>query len=150
MLSLANLQTTVAAAISAHSYFATAPVVAAIVDDGMAKTGLETQLRTKGFAVLVMPVLGVDLKDQGDGKTFTGDAEVLVKLLLNPHINPLASGAQRSIHAAIAAVFSAVLNWSPGPGDRRFKVGENAISISAADEGLLCYDLLFSKQITLN
>lgn len=150
MLSLANLQTTVAAAISAHSYFATAPTVAAIVDDGLAKTGLETALRTKGFAVLVLPVLGVELKDQGDGKTFTGEAEVLVKVLLNPHTNPLATGAQRSIHAAISAIFSAVLNWTPGPGDRRFKVGENAIAISAADEGLLCYDLLFTKQITLN
>ncbi len=150
MLSLANLQTTVAAAISAHTYFATAPVVAAIADDGMSKNGLETQLRTKGFAVLVSPLLGIDIKDQGDGKTYTGEAEVLVKILLNPHVNTLPTGAQRNIPAAIAAVFAAILNWTPGPGDRRFKAAEQSVALSAADEGLLCYDLLFLKQITLN
>lgn len=150
MLSLANIQSTVAAAITAHTYFSTAPAITAIVDDGMSKTGLETVLRTKGFAVMVMPVLGVDLKDQGDGKTFTGDAEVLVKVMVNPHVNTLASGAQRNVYSAIAAIFAAVLNWTPGPGDRRFKITDNAISISAADEGLLSYDLTFSKQITLN
>jgi hypothetical protein len=150
MLSLANIQSTVAAAITAHSYFSNAPAIAAIVDDGMSKTGLETALRTKGFAVIVMPVLGVDLKDQGDGKTFTGDAELMVKIAVNPHVNSLASGAQRNVYAAIAAVFAAVLNWSPGPGDRRFKLTDNAVTISAADEGLLAYDLTFIKQITLN
>ena len=150
MLSLTNLQSTVAGVITAHSFFATAPAITAIVDDGVSKNGLETSLRTKGFAVLVMPVLGVGLKDQGDGKTYTGEAEVMVKLLLNPHVNPLTTGAQRNIHSAIAAVFAAVLNWAPGPGDRRFKIAEQSISLSAADEGLLCYDLLFLKQITLN
>lgn len=150
MLSLANLQTTVAAAISAHTYFATGPVIVAIVDDGMSKNGLETQLRTKGFAVLVSPLLDINLKDQGDGKTYTGEAQIMVKVLLNPHVNALPTGAQRTVHAAIGAVFAAVLGWTPGPGDRRFKAAEQSVALSAADEGLLCYDLLFLKQITLN
>jgi hypothetical protein len=150
MLSLSNLQTTVAAAITGHTFFSTAPAVPVIVDDGTSKNGLETALRTKGFAVLVLPVLGVDLKDQGDGKTFTGEAEVMVKLLVNPHINPLPTGAQRNIHGAISAAVAAVLGWTPGLGDRRFKVADQSISISAADEGLLAYDVGFTKQITLN
>jgi hypothetical protein len=79
------------------------------------------------------------------------DAEIVVRILVNPHVNSAAGGASRNVYAAIAAVTQSVLSWVPATvGDRRFETSEDFLQIAVNDTGLLGYHLLFTKLSTLN
>jgi len=148
MLSLASMQSTVAAAINANAYFSTAPSVVCISDDGLQDSAIETQLRSKGCVVVVPPILRATRRDFGGGKLLI-DAEIVVRILVNP--NAAAGGASRNVYTAIASVTQAVLSWVPATvGDRRFETSEDFLQIAVNDTGLLGYHLLFTKLSTLN
>lgn len=149
MLSLSNIQSTVAAAISGTTFFSASPAVSVIVDDGYKEREMETALRTNGFVVVVSPVLGVKFHDQGIVRTFTGDAHFVVSVMANQQVNP--TKANRDVNEAVKAVIAAVLAWTPGNGDRRFQLDQNdTVSISMLAEGLIAYDVAFTKQISIN
>ena len=150
MLSLASMQSTVAAAINANAYFLTAPSVVCISDDGLQDSAIETQLRSKGCVVVVPPILRATRRDFGGGKLLI-DAEIVVRILVNPHVNAAAGGASRNVYTAIASVTQAVLSWVPATvGDRRFETSEDFLQIAVNDTGLLGYHLLFTTLSTLN
>jgi hypothetical protein len=150
MLSLASMQSTVAAAINANAFFSSAPSVLCISDDGLQDSAIETQLRSKGCVVVIPPILRAMRRDIGGGKLLL-DAEIVVRVLVNPHVNTAAGGANRNVYSAVAAATQAVLSWVPSSvGDRRFETSEDFMQIAVNDTGLLGYHLLFTKLSTLN
>ena len=150
MLSLASMQSTVAAAITANVYFSTAPSVVCIADDGLQDSAIENQLRSKGCVVVVPPILRAMRRDIGGGKLLL-DAEIVVRVLVNPHVNASVGGANRNIYSAVAAATQAVLSWTPSTaGDRRFETADDFLQIAVNDTGLLGYHILFTKLSTLN
>jgi hypothetical protein len=150
MLALSSMQSTVAAAIGAASFFTAAPAVACIVDDGLQDSAIETQLRTLGCVVVVPPILRAGRRDLGAGRLVL-EAEIAVRVMVNPHVNTTPTGANRNIYSAIAAATQAVLAWSPATvGDRRFETTEDFLSLTTQDTGLLAYHLIFTKLSTLN
>lgn len=152
MLSIANIQTTLQAAIAAHPYFAGITV---IVDDGRQDAAIETQLTGNGFVVVIPPVLGGKALSQAGGKLLLA-AEVMVRVMLNPEANSAAgTGAQKGAYAAIAAVTAAVLGWRPagglpGTSEKLFEASADFLAISNFDPGLIIYDLSFTKHTTPN
>lgn len=149
MLSLTTVQSTAAAAIAASAFVTTAPAVSVITDDGYKERDIEAQIRTKGFVIVVSPLIAVKFHDQGISRTFTGDASFVVTVIANQQVNPTA--ANRDVNEAVKAVIAAVLGWTPGPGDRRFLLDQNeTVSISMLAEGLIAYDVAFTKQISIN
>lgn len=151
MLTLATVQGTIATAIAGYPYFTTAPSISVIVDDGYKERDIEAELRTKGFVVVVPPILRVAFKDQGISKTFTGEAELMVRVISNARVNASTGAAQRNVNAALKETIAAVLAWTPGAGDRRFLLADSdSIALSVLEEGLLAYDIFFRKQISIN
>ena len=150
MLSLASMQSTVAAAITANAFFSASPAVSCIADDGLQDSAIETQLRSVGCVVVVPPILRAMRRDLGAGKLLL-DAEIVVRVLVNPHVNASVGGANRNVYSAVAAATQAVLSWIPATaGDRRFETSEDFLQIAVNDTGLLGYHLLFTKLSTLN
>lgn len=150
MLSLATMQSTVAAAIGAASYFTASPAVVCIADDGLQDTAIENQLRTVGCVVVVPPILRAARRDLGAGKLLL-EADIAVRVMVNPHVNATPTGANRNVYAAIAAAAQAVLAWTPSTvGDRRFEAADDFLSLATQDTGLLAYHLIFTKLSTLN
>lgn len=154
MLSLSSIQTTVATAIAAASYFGTGSfsvAVPVIADDGNQHSAIEAALREAGFVVVIPPILAATRVDQG-GHTRTAllSAEFVVRILQNSEANASAIGAGRNIYDAIRAVTAAVLNITPAAGDRRFEASAGFITLVTYDDGLLGYDLAFSKLSAIN
>ena len=149
MLALGSIQTTVKAQIDANAFFSAAPSVACIVDDGLQDSAIETQLRSKGFVVVVPPILRASRRDVGAGKLLL-TSEFVVRILANPHVNGATGGANRNIYQAISAVAQAVLSWSPTNGDRKFETSDEWLQLTTNDAGLTAYDLFFTKLSTIN
>lgn len=149
MLALGSIQSTVAAAIAANAYVAQAPAVAVINDDGLQDREIELQLRTKGCLVVVPPIVRAVRRDKG-GRTLLMDAEVVVRVALNPQVNASATGAQRNIYALISAATQAVMSWVPAAGDYRFDTSEELLQLVTNDPGLIAYELSFSKSASIN
>ena len=150
MLALGSIQTTVSAAIAARAYMSQAPAVSCIVDDGIQDSAIEAQLRTRGSVVVVPPIVRAARRDIGAGK-LAMDAEVVVRILLNPTANAATGGANRNIYTLISEATSAVLGWVPAtPGDRRFETSDEFLQLLTNDPGLIAYELSFAKLSTLN
>ena len=150
MLALNTMQQTVAAAIAAHTFFATAPAVSCIVDDGTQHSAIEAQLRGVGFVVVIPPIFSADRHSPPDGAgKMILTADVTVRLLSNPVQNAAVGGANRNIYSAMSAATAALLALKPGLGDRKFGPAVNFIQLAPVDEGLLGYDLTFNKLSTL-
>lgn len=158
MLALSAIQTTVAAAISAAPYFVTgtpagqfSASVPVIVDDGNQHSAIEAGLRDKGFVVVLPPILSAARADQG-GHTRTAllNAEFVVRLLVNVEVNTSSIGANRNLYDAITAATAAVLAITPASGDRRFEASPGFLTLVTYDDGLVGYDLAFSKLSAVN
>lgn len=149
MLSIGTIQSSVKAQIDAHAFFSAAPTVACIVDDGLQDSAIENQLRSKGFVVVVPPILRASRRDIGAGKLLL-NSEFVVRILSNPHVNSATGGANRNIYSAIAAAAQAVLSWVPGNGDRKFETSDEWMQLTTNDAGLTAYDLFFTKLSTIN
>lgn len=149
MLALGSIQSTVAAAIAANPYIAQAPAVAVINDDGLQDREIEVQRRTNGSLVVVPPVVRAVRRDKG-GRTLLMDAEVVVRVEINPQVNAAVTGTQRNIYSLIQAVAKALMDWNPGPGDYRFEATEEWLQLVTNDPGLIAYELSFSKSASIN
>ena len=151
MLALSAIQSTVAAAIAANAYIAQAPAVSVITDDGLQDSAIEAQLRTRGCVVVVPPVVRAVRRDKG-GRTLLMDAEVAVRVAVNPQVNAQVGGAQRNVYLLIQAVAKAVMDWAPGAssGDYRFEATEEWLQLITNDPGLIAYELSFSKSASIN
>ncbi len=149
MITLKNIPSRVAEVVNASAYFTTAPAVLCIEDNGLKDGEIETQLRTKGAVVVVRPLTRGSRRDIG-GKKLVFDCEVLVQCLLNPTVNFATGAANRQMLEMVSAVVAAVLSWQPTAGDREFQTSEEFLQLSVSDEGLLCYDLFFTKLATIN
>ena len=149
MLALGSIQSTVVSAIAANAYIAQAPAVAVINDDGLQDREIEVQLRTKGCLVVVPPVVRAVRRDKG-GRVLLMDAEVSVRIAVNPQVNAAATGAQRNVYSLIQGVAKALMDWNPGPGDYRFEATEEWLQLVTNDPGLIAYELSFSKSASIN
>lgn len=149
MLALSAIQSTVAAAIASNAYIAQAPAVSVITDDGLQDSAIEVQNRTRGCVVVVPPVVRAVRRDKG-GRTLLMDAEVAVRVAVNPQVNAQVGGAQRNVYLLIQAVAKAVMDWTPTPGDYRFEVAEEWLQLVTNDPGLIAYELSFSKSASIN
>ena len=149
MLALSAIQSTVAAAIAANEYIAQALAVSVITDDGLQDREIEVQLRTRGCLVVVPPVVRAVRRDKG-GRTLLMDAEIAVRVAVNPQVNAQVGGAQRNVYLLVQAVAKAVMDWTPAPGDYRFEVAEEWLQLVTNDPGLIAYELSFAKSASIN
>lgn len=149
MISIHQLQSTVAGLINAAAYFTAAPNVVAIADDGTREGEIATQLRTRGAVVVVTPVTRCSRRDSAARK-LAADCEVQVRIIINPQVNGAVGAANRVPLEMATEAMAAVLAWPPPPGDRHFDVPEEFLQLSVSDEGLLSYDLFFVKLATIN
>lgn len=150
MLAIGSIQSTVKAQIDANAFFSAAPAVACIIDDGTQDGAIETQLRSKGFVIVLPNILKAGRRDLGGGRLAL-DAEFVVRVLANPHTNTATGGANRNVYSAIGAVVSSVLSWNPvNAGDRKFEAAAEWLQLTTQDPGLMAYDLFFTKLSTLN
>jgi hypothetical protein len=149
MLSLTSIQATVRSAIAAHAYFSGVSVIA---DDGRQDPAIETELTTKGFVVVVCPILGAKAVSQAGGRLLLV-SEIVVRVMESPEVNAANGGAQKGTTAAIAAVCAAVLGWRPagglpGTSEKLFEAAPDFLAITNYDPGLIIYDLNFQKHTT--
>lgn len=149
MLSLTSIQSTVRSVIAANPYFSGVSVIA---DDGLQDPAIETELTTKGFTVVVCPIIGGKAVSQAGGRIVVL-AEIVVRVMQNPEVNSAVGGAQKGTTAAIAAICAAVLGWRPagglpGTSEKLFEAAEDFLAISNFDPGLIIYDLTFQKHTT--
>lgn len=149
MIALKDIQTTVAAAIAAHSYLSAAPNVSAVVYDGSNESTVESYLRTRGAVVSVLPVTRGVKKDGAAGKVLLF-AEVMVRVSIAPMVNSGAGAANRNIYEMVRAVTEAVLGIAPTAGGKKFETAEEFIQLSPIEEGLLSYDLFFNVLTVLH
>jgi hypothetical protein len=150
MLAIGSIQSTVKSQIDANAFFSAVPTVACIIDDGTQDGAIETQLRSKGFVIVLPNILKAGRRDLGGGRLAL-DAEFVVRVLANPHVNTAVGGANRNVYSAIGAVVSSVLSWNPvNAGDRKFEAAAEWLQLTTQDPGLMAYDLFFTKLSTLN
>ena len=149
MMSLSSMQSTAAAAIAANAYFTASPAVSCIVDDGLQDSTIENALRSMGCIVVIPPILRAARRDVGAGKILL-EAEMVVRVLVNPQVNAATGGANRNIYQMVAAASQAIMAWVPGLGDRKFETAEEFFQLITSDSGLLSYDVYFTKLTTIN
>lgn len=145
-------------AIDANAFFAAQtsptvkPQVQCIIDDGTQHAAIEAELRGNGFVVVIPPILAGTNQDSGQhSRTLQSEAECVVRILCNPAQNAdTNTGAQRNIYEAIEAATGAVLDILPTQGNKRFQAAPNFLQLISVDEGLLGYDITFSKLSTVN
>lgn len=143
-MNLTSVQSTVRDLIANDPFFAGELVV---VDDGRIQDTLERQLASRGFALVVGPVLEVE-RVQGAQGTHLVRATLLVEVWENPEQNP-SQGAIDSLSAVVHAI-AAVTAYRPGPGDSRFEVGPVPAEIIANQPGQRGYIVTFSKTAQLS
>ena len=149
MIALRDIQSTVAARLNADAYFTAAPAVLAIAYSGLEDSQIETQLRTRGAVAVVHPVTRASRRDQAQAALLF-DTEVLVRVHINPAVNYATGGAGRVPLEMVSSTILAVLRWPPTAGDRAFNCAEEFLQLSVSDDGLLTYDLFFTKLATLS
>lgn len=143
-MNLTAVQSTVRDIIANDPFFAGELVLA---DDGRINDTLERQLASRGFAVVVGPVLSVD-RVQGAQGTQLVRATLLVEVWENPEQNP-SQGDIDSLGAVVHAI-AAVTEYRPGPGDSRFDVGSVPVEIIANESDRRGYIVTFSKSAQLS
>lgn len=128
------------------------PQVQCIIDDGTQHAAIEAQLRGNGCVVVIPPILASTNQDTAQhSRTLQSEVECVVRILCNPTQNAdTTSGAQRNIYEAIEAATGAVLDILPTQGNKRFQAAPNFLQLISVDEGLLGYDITFSKLSTVN
>lgn len=147
---LKEVQALAKTAISAASYFAsggTGANVGVVSDTGTQDKTVEKKLRQTGACVVVYPLLTWKVRDQVDG-TWLVDVTLLVRVKLNPEVNSASGGAGVDIYEVCEKVTEALCTYERHPGGERFKVHEDAGTLSQFDPGLWEYDLLFTKEVT--
>lgn len=149
MIALKDIQSTVAARLNADAFYQSAPAVVAIAYDGLQDGQIEAQLRTRGAVAVVHPITRASRRDQGQA-SLVFDTEVLVRVHINPSVNAATGGANRNALEMVSATILAVLKWPPTAGDRAFACSEEFLQLSVSDDGLLTYDLFFTKLATIN
>lgn len=136
-MNLTEIQAKVRDLIVADPLFAGELVVA---DDGRINETFERHLASRGFAVVVGPVIGTQ-PIEGAQATHLVRAELLVELWENPEQNP-SQGAIDSLAAAVH-VIAAAAAYRAGPGDPRFTAGP--IEIIANEPGRRGYIVTLYK-----
>jgi hypothetical protein len=123
---------------------------------GLQQPVIEQRLRTKGFCVAVMPVLGSARRDQS-GQSWIADCDLLIKVKVNPerNANNEEGGAGVNIYTAIKNVIDAVTGQKVNiqnkrhPGGEFFKLHKEGFALSQFDEGLWEYNVMFTKEAML-
>lgn len=148
MLSFDAIQATAAAAIAADAYLTTLPYVKVIVARGLEDPVVEDELQSKGCVVVVNPITRAVKKDSSQ-TMLSMVCEISVDCIINPYRNFQADAALRDSGKLVIAVASALMRWSPRPGDTRFEPAEEFASLSVGDEGVLQYTLFFHKTASI-
>ncbi|TXH52217.1 MAG: hypothetical protein E6Q97_16590 [Desulfurellales bacterium] len=143
MIAIEDIQSTIGAAISAHSYLSG---IAVIEDDGLKAHDIEEALGDdgNGVAIVVCLPLGGDPAD--NAKNLLSDiVTVAVEVRVNVERNSAAGGAGKSVLLLLKAVREAVAGWSPeNRGSRPFR----SAGFSEPDlfEGEVSYVAMFTVQ----
>lgn len=113
---------------------------------GIQKDTIERMLRTKGFVIVVGPLINAILQDQS-GPAWLFKSEILVMIRMNPEVNSdKKNGAGVDIYESWAPVIDALCMRARHPGGEFFKLKQEAVELSEFDEGLWGYDLRFTKE----
>jgi hypothetical protein len=133
--------------IAAKPYFAGEQV---IEDKGNQKTEIETALRTRGFVVIVCPVLKGKVHSQADGVCVI-NAGLFIQIELNPAVNGSGTGAQKDLYLGLHEAVAALIEKAAINPNDRYKLAseENAIELSSFDPGLWAYDVSLTKLAVL-
>jgi hypothetical protein len=147
MITLKEIQTAAVTLIAAHPFFAGETV---LNDQGNSDDLLGQKLEERGFAVVVVPVLGGAMIGQGKDRVLV-NVDLMVTLYLNPKTNPESGRANKDMGGAIESLVAAMLEY-----DRceklphsKFKLASDAFNISTFDGGLFAYDVFFQRQCVL-
>lgn len=140
-----EIQATAKDAIAAASLFKSKGI-GVVADKGKSDKTVERHLRSKGFCIVIPPLIHWKLRDQSDA-AWIFDVTVLVKIKLNPDRNSDDDGANIDIYEAVVEVTNALCRHTRQPGGERFEIAEDAGVLSQFDQGLWEYDLLFTKEV---
>lgn len=119
-----------------------------IKDEGLQDDDLAAQLTGKGVALVVLPILDVELRDQSGPATVT-DADIVVRIITNPAVNPTGSGAQVDIYQLVREVKQTMTYRERHRGGEFFKLASVPVMLSAFSQGLWGYDMFFTKECVL-
>ena len=146
---LTELQALATATIEADA-FVVAGSIPVVEHRGLEDPKVESHIRKVGVCVVVCPLVKWKRRDQS-GPAWLVDAELLVKVRVNPKVNDdaEAGGGQVDIYALCSAVTSAMTTAKRHPGGEFFRIGEEAGILSEFDPGLWSYDLIFTKEAIL-
>lgn len=119
--------------------------VLVIVDDGLQKDRIENQLKTKGFVIVVAPLLEGKVRDQS-GPAWLVDIELMVAVISNPERNSATDtgGVGLNMYSIVSDVIDAVCRQVRHPGGEFFKL--LGFALSKFDESRWVYDLSFTKE----
>jgi|GEM_PF-4239445 len=149
MIAIKDIQTTVSAAVEAHAYFAAAPSIKCVADDGTKEGVIEDALRNRGAVSIVPHVLRGVRKDGMAGKVLL-EAEIVVRVQIAPQVNNATGKANRNIYEMVRAVSEAVLRIAPTAGGKKFATTDEFLQLTTSDEGTITYDVFFSVLTSLN
>lgn len=147
MIAFKDVQKDARDTIAAHAYFAAETI---IEDKGLQKAQIEALLRTRGFAVVVCPVLKGKTHSQA-GSIVVVEVDLFVQIALNPAVNSTSTGANKDLYLGLHSAVAALIEKNPNnPNDRyKLKPDEDAIELSSFDPGLWAYDASFTKLAVL-
>ena len=147
MITLKEIQAAAVTLIEAHAFFAGETV---IQDLGNSDDLLGQTLEERGFAVVVVPVLGGAMISQGKDKVLV-NADLMVTLYINPKTNPESGKANKDMGEAIESLVAAMLEYDQCEKvpHSKFKLASDAFNISTFDGGLFAYDVFFQRQCAL-
>ena len=150
MIALTHLHTAMAQIISTNRQFQKPPRIQCLVGDGLQHPMVKRQLEKTGCVVVIDPILRARARNPESHQGLTLDAEIGIRVLMNPKVNASETGANRHIYEVMASIADSVLGWQPDSnGDHRFEVAERFIEIKQQDPGLLEYQLTFLKTTAL-
>lgn len=148
MQTLKTIQDTVRDLIRASSFFEGITVESNLGDKDSV---IEAALADKGIAVEVLQV--IDAKSpQSTKAAVILVVRLVVRIKLNAEqcANTSAGGANLNVYDAVHEAVKAVFGFVRSDGERPFESDpEDFITSFRDDKGLLCYDLMFRKQVVI-
>lgn len=139
-IDIADVQSTAAAVIKAHAYFADITVIA---DDGAKQEAEEEALNNAGACVTVLPILDGD--KAGDGHS---SALVVVGLGVRYAVNPQKEGIPNPLEMLKKGT-AALFGYSADEKRNSFRLAQKAFLIEVDDQGLRAYTAFYEKLAAL-
>lgn len=128
---------------------ATVPILAGesiVIDNGLSKDAIEDRFDSRGFVVIVGPILSLRNK-VGTKPIIQAEAVFTVEFYSNPTRNP--NGANVDIISAISASIRALTAFSAGTGEQPFSGEFDLCEMTVGDTGAIGYLVTFTKLVAI-